>query len=56
MLDDPASKHEDVDAGVAATGRCYTGMARGAFAVSVPQGWSQGTRPASNSPLIVVVI
>jgi hypothetical protein len=34
----------------------FFGMASGAFAAAVPQGWTQGTRPASNSAMILVVI
>ena len=28
----------------------------GAFAAAVPQGWTQGTRPVSRSPMILPVI
>src|SRR5487761_927296 len=31
-------------------------MASGAFAAAVPQGWTQGTRPASSSTMILLVI
>ena len=31
-------------------------MASGAFAAAVPQGWTQGTRPASSSAMILSVI
>jgi hypothetical protein len=34
----------------------FFGMASGAFAAAVPQGWTQGTRPASSSLTILVVI
>ena len=34
----------------------FLGMASGAFAAAVPQGWTQGTRPASSSPMILPVI
>jgi hypothetical protein len=31
-------------------------MASGAFAAAVPQGWTQGTRPASSSAMILLVM
>jgi hypothetical protein len=34
----------------------FFGMASGAFAAAVPQGWTQGTRPASSSAMILPVI
>ena len=34
----------------------FFGMASGAFAVGVPQGWTQGIRPASSSAMILSVI
>jgi hypothetical protein len=34
----------------------FFGMASGAFAAAVPRGWTQGTRPASSSAMILVVI
>ena len=34
----------------------FFGMAIGALAADVPQGWTQGTRPASSSAMILSVI
>ena len=34
----------------------FFGMARSALAAAVPQGWTQGTRPASSSAIILSVI
>ena len=34
----------------------FFGMASGAFVAAVPQGWTQGTRPASSSAMILPVI
>ena len=34
----------------------FFGIASGAFAAAVPQGCTQGTRPASSSAMILVVI
>jgi hypothetical protein len=34
----------------------FFGMASGAFAAAVPQGWTQGIRPASSSLMTFVVI
>jgi len=34
----------------------FAGMASGAFAAAVPQGWTQGTRPASSSAMILLVM
>jgi hypothetical protein len=34
----------------------FFGMASGAFAAAVPQGWTQGRRPASSSATILPVI
>jgi hypothetical protein len=34
----------------------FFGMASGAFAAAAPQGWTQGSRPASSSPMILSVI
>jgi len=34
----------------------FAGMASGAFADAVPQGWTHGTRPASISAMILLVM
>jgi len=34
----------------------FLGMASGAATALEPQGWTQGRRPASNSPMIRLVI
>ena len=34
----------------------FFGMVSGAFAAAVPQGWTQGSRPSSNSPMILLVM
>ena len=34
----------------------FFGIANGALAAAVPQGWTQGTRPASSSAMILSVI
>ena len=34
----------------------FFGIASGAFAAAVPHGWTQGTRPASSSAMILPVI
>lgn len=34
----------------------FLDMASGALAAAIPQGWTQGTRPASSSEMILLVI
>jgi hypothetical protein len=34
----------------------FLGIVSGAFAAAVPHGWTQGTRPASSSRMILAVI
>ena len=55
-LDDGAPEDQHVDPGIAALVAAFFGMASDAFAAAVPQGWTQGTRPASSSAMILSVI
>jgi hypothetical protein len=52
ILDDGAH----VDAGIRPAGRRFFGIASGARTADDPQGCTQGTRPASSSAMILVVI
>ena len=55
-FDHGAPEDEDVDPRIAGQVDAFFGMASGALTAAVPQGWTQGTRPASSSAMILSVI
>ncbi len=56
MLDYRTPEDQDVDPGVAPTCGGVVRHGERAFAAAVPQGWTQGTRPASSSAMILLVM